>query len=352
LVRRLLDWSAGVARPRRTCIIRTYGRGARIRREEDVMTRITRILVPSDFSVTSDTALGYARRLAEQFEASLHLVHAFEDPFTTAAFASELYATVPLPFRQQLLDEARRRLEDRLPRADRIRFDGTAEVVTGSTAKAITEYAASISADLIVIGTHGRGGVTHLLLGSVAERVVRTAPCPVLTIRQEPAAAIKRILVPTDFSETSDEALRYAVTMAGRIGATVQLLHVLDDPLVAEGLAAEAYIVEAPTLRTGMLREAQARLAQRSDAGDPAVRIDSEVLFGHGAKTIAEYAVARGVELIVMGTHGRTGVAHLLLGSVAERLVRTAPCPVLTVRQTPQARALTELVYDVEHIPA
>jgi nucleotide-binding universal stress UspA family protein len=316
------------------------------------MTRITRILVPTDFSATADAALRYARRLAEQFAASLHLVHAFEDPFTTAAFASEMYATVPLPLRQQLLQEAQSRLDERLPQADRARFAGTAEVATGSTAKTIVEYAASIGADLIVMGTHGRGGVTHLLLGSVAERVVRTAPCPVLTIRHEPAGPIHRILVPTDFSETSDEALRYAVALAAHVGAGVQLLHVLDDPFVAEGLAAEAYIVEAPTLRTGMLRAAQDRLAQRTATADPAVRIESEVLFGQGAKTIAEYAGERGADLIVMGTHGRTGVAHLLLGSVAERLVRIAPCPVLTVRQTPQARAQRELVYDVEHIPA
>lgn len=316
------------------------------------MTGITRILVATDFSATADTALAYARRLAGQFDASLHLVHAFEDPFTTAAFASELFATVPLPLRQQLLQEIQTRLDERLPRADAIRFQGTATIATGPTWKTIGEYAASIGADLIVMGTHGRGGVTHLLLGSVAERVVRTAPCPVVTIRQEPGPATQRILVPTDFSETSDEALRYAVLMAARLGATVQLLHVLDDPLIGGGLSPDAYLVEAPTLRTGMLRTAQQRVAERTVADDPAVRIESEVLFGHGAKTIAEYAAERGVDMIVMGTHGRTGVAHLLLGSVAERLVRTAPCPVLTVRQARQTQGRTELVYDVGHIPA
>jgi len=166
-------------------------------------------------------------------------------------------------------------------------------------------------------------------------------------------AHITRILVPTDFSAPADEALDYAVWLAGRLGAHVQLLHVLDDPFVTQGLAAEAFIVEAPVLRTGLLRHAQERLAHRTAAAKGAdVRIDSEVLFGNGAKTIAEYAADRGVDLIVMGTHGRTGMAHLLLGSVAERLVRTAPCPVLTVRERPQPRAVTELTYDVEHIPA
>lgn len=165
-------------------------------------------------------------------------------------------------------------------------------------------------------------------------------------------AHITRILVPTDFSACADDALDYAVWLAGQLGAHVQLLHVLDDPFVAGGMAAEAFIAEAPTLRTGLLRQAQERLAHRKAAAGTNVAIDTEVLFGNGAKTIAEYAEDRGADLIVMGTHGRTGVAHLLLGSVAERLVRTAPCPVLTVREKPRPRAATELTYDVEHLPA
>ena len=163
---------------------------------------------------------------------------------------------------------------------------------------------------------------------------------------------ITRILVPTDFSATADAALDYAYVLAERFGASLELLHVLDDPFVVDGMAAEAYISEAPALRTAMLQDAKERLRHRAAPRETIPRIETEVLFGHGARTIAEYAAERGIDLIVMGTHGRTGFAHLLLGSVAERLVRTSPCPVLTVRQ-PEARAhRTELVYDVEHLPA
>ena len=164
---------------------------------------------------------------------------------------------------------------------------------------------------------------------------------------------ITRILVPTDFSATADAALEYAFVLAERFGASIQLLHVLDDPFVADGMAAEAYISEAPALRTAMLHDAREKLRHRAAPRERRVSsIDTEVLFGHGARTIAEYAVERGVDLIVMGTHGRTGFAHLLLGSVAERLVRTAPCPVLTVRHPAERAARAELVYDVEHLPA
>jgi nucleotide-binding universal stress UspA family protein len=316
------------------------------------MTGITRILVPTDFSATSDAALAYARRLATWFGARIHLVHAFEDPFTRAAFTPEVYAPLPASMRDEMIRNVRQQLVERLA-AETPPVEGTSEVVTGTTAESIVDYARLIEADLIVLGTHGRGGMAHLLLGSVAERVVRTAPCPVLAVRAAPgSAAVRQILVPTDFSANSDEALEYGVMLAERVGATLQLLHVLDDPFVAEGLAAEAYIAEAPAMRTAMLQNARERLAHRTAPSRPGVTIAGEVLFGHGAKTIAEYAEARGIDLIVMGTHGRTGVAHLLIGSVAERLVRSARCPVLTVRQRRAKPESAPLEYDIEHLPA
>jgi nucleotide-binding universal stress UspA family protein len=321
--------------------------------QEPVMTHISRLVVPTDFSTTSDAALAYAKTVAEQFGASLHLVHAFDDPFTTAAFATEAYAPVPLSLRENLLRDAERRLAERLPLDERTRFNGTVEIVSGIPATAIVNYAGSLGADLIVMGTHGRGGMAHLLLGSVAERVVRTALCPVLTIREARQRTVQQILVPTDFSQTSDAALDYAYLLAERFGASLQLLHVVDDPFITEGLTPEAYIAEAPTVRTALLRNAQARLAHRVvPSHAAALRIDREVLFGNGARTIAEYAAARGVDLIVMGTHGRSGVAHFVIGSVAERLVRTAPCPVLTVRHVAAHQHYSELVYAVDHLPA
>src|SRR5688572_20449843 len=164
---------------------------------------------------------------------------------------------------------------------------------------------------------------------------------------------ITRILVPTDFSTTADAALEYAFVLADRFGASLQLLHVLADPFMADGMAAETYVLDVPALRDAMLQDARERLAHRAAPREKTTtRIETEVLFGHGARTIAEYAAERGADLIVMGTHGRTGVAHLLLGSIAERLVRTAPCPVLTVRHPRQRKERKELAYDVDHLPA
>ncbi|HTM02089.1 MAG TPA: universal stress protein [Vicinamibacterales bacterium] len=151
---------------------------------------ITRVLVPTDFSETSDAALDFARVIAETFGASLHLVHVFEDPFVAGAFA-ESYAALPPDMRTALIEDATTRLHQRLPECDRNRFHATTEVVSGISASAIVEYARNHKIDLIVMGTHGRTGVAHVLMGSVAERVVRTATCPVLTVHAEQPVAVR-----------------------------------------------------------------------------------------------------------------------------------------------------------------
>ena len=139
---------------------------------------------------------------------------------------------------------------------------------------------------------------------------------------------ITRILVPTDFSRPSEQALAYARSLAQRFGASLHLLHVVNRPLLAEGLAAEAFIDES----SDMVEVAQQRL--RKQAPDAA---SANAVFGYAAKSIVQHASQLGVDLIVMGSHGRTGIAHILLGSVAEAVVRTAPCPVLTVRDPVKA---------------
>jgi nucleotide-binding universal stress UspA family protein len=148
------------------------------------MTRnITRILVPTDFSDQAQGALACARTMAERFGASLHLLHVLEDPYATSAYATEVYGYLPPGLKESWQKNAEGRLATLLP-ASQVH---TSSVIFGSPAKAIVEYADANAFDLIVMGTHGRSGVVHLLLGSVAERVVRTAQCPVLTVREAAA---------------------------------------------------------------------------------------------------------------------------------------------------------------------
>jgi nucleotide-binding universal stress UspA family protein len=147
---------------------------------------------------------------------------------------------------------------------------------------------------------------------------------------------IDRILVPTDFSTTADAALDYARVLAARFGAELRLLHVLEDQYLGGSFAGEVYIPEPSNLRAALTKEAEALLAKRvAPLRRESLQVDAAVVVGRSFRAIVDHADEYGADLIVMGTHGRTGIPHLLLGSVAERIVRTATCPVLTVRETP-----------------
>jgi nucleotide-binding universal stress UspA family protein len=149
----------------------------------------TRILVPTDFSEPSDAALDYARAMAAKFGSTLQLLHVVEAPFVSGPFASEVYVSEMPAVQMELFEDAKARLGHRLTPSDRARLHATSEIICGGSARSIIDYAAERGIDLIVMGTHGRSGMAHLLMGSVAEKVVRGAPCPVLTVRTAPAAA-------------------------------------------------------------------------------------------------------------------------------------------------------------------
>jgi nucleotide-binding universal stress UspA family protein len=146
------------------------------------MIALRRVLVPTDFGGPSSTALLYGRALCDAFGAALHVLHVVEDPFVVGAAVHGYLAAVP-DLRERALTEGQRRLDEAVPEEER-RAAGLETVVRmGRPCEEILRYAGDKDVDLVVMGTHGRTGVAHLLLGSVAERVVRTAPCPVLTVR-------------------------------------------------------------------------------------------------------------------------------------------------------------------------
>ena len=145
-----------------------------------------RIIVGVDFNEPSLAALEYARRLARRLDGSISVLHVLQP------VANEVYA-----YSAEIVDSWERAAYDRLlelfPAAERAEFDGRAEVRVGTPVEAILSFAEEQNAELIVLGTHGRGPIKHLFLGTVAERVVRLAPCPVLTVGQPAAAALKTL---------------------------------------------------------------------------------------------------------------------------------------------------------------
>jgi nucleotide-binding universal stress UspA family protein len=147
------------------------------------MIAIKNLLVATDFGPASETALRYGRALAAQFGARLHLFHATEN-IHLAASSAYGYTSLPFQVQQEIESAARKQTEALLTEADRQGLGAIAVTVTSnSPAVAIVQYARNNHIDLVLLGTHGRGALSHLFMGSVAERVVRTAPCPVLTVR-------------------------------------------------------------------------------------------------------------------------------------------------------------------------
>ena len=159
----------------------------------------TRILVPTDFSPPSHAALEYARLLAAKFGASLHLLHVVDDPTASSAYVADGYAPDSDELREKLLGEARQRLASLLTHAERDSCETTTEAIIGVPATTIADYAGCARTSLIVMGTHGGTGLAHLLMGSVAEQVVRTAQCPVLTVRYLPGTDFAAVATTVEF---------------------------------------------------------------------------------------------------------------------------------------------------------
>ena len=151
---------------------------------------------------------------------------------------------------------------------------------------------------------------------------------------------ITNILVPVDFSPHAEHAFTYATTLAERFGARLALLYVVDDSFVTGGWSSEIYVPNVPELMENLIADADRRLATlKASAAALGLTAETAVIRGRPAPAIVEHAKNGAFDLIVMGTHGRTGVSHVVMGSVAERVLRKAPCPVLTVRGTEAVEA-------------
>ena len=151
---------------------------------------------------------------------------------------------------------------------------------------------------------------------------------------------ITNILVPVDFSPHAERAFSFAATLAQRFGAKLSLLHVVEDPFLTGAWNNEIYVPNVVELLENLIADAGKRLeAFQKEAEGLCLVADTTVTKGRPAHAIVEFAKEGGFDLIVMGTHGRTGVSHIVMGSVAEGVLRRAPCPVLTVRATAGERA-------------
>jgi nucleotide-binding universal stress UspA family protein len=299
------------------------------------MPAIRRILCPLDFSLFSRHALGQGIALAREFGAEIAAFHVF----SLAPVVEVLPASAAMVIDPLTLSASRRAALAAELREFTYEVDAGGVVIQvgveeGDPVDAIVTRAADWPADLIVMGTHGRTGFGRLLLGSVAERVLRRATCPVLTVPRQvesPARALTfgRLLCAVDFSAASLHALEYAAELAAPDGPGLCVLNVVE----LFGATRDLATLDTPDFRVELVRTARAQLAATVP---PAVRgkcpLAEIVATGRPCEEIVRAAAEEECDAIVLGIRGRSRTDLLLLGSTTQHVVRQAQCPVLTVR--------------------
>jgi nucleotide-binding universal stress UspA family protein len=298
------------------------------------MLKINKILYATDFSECAKHVLPHALYLMKKYDAELHMLHAIvlhpEDPHNPAYYFSdedELY--------QRLKDNAYERMKSEIEyyNSDFFRIIKVQERGI-APAPVILEYADKKEIDLIVLGSSGHRGYDRSFLGNVSEEVVRLAICPVLTIH-EPQKNLNiesknYILVPLDFSVHSKTALEYAKKIAPIYNAQLQLLHVVEESSHPPHYASVKSSVSEfiPDIKNNSEKIMREFL---SEVKGPDADAKLLVIEGRAAHDIVKFANDQKINMIILATHGLTGIEHLHLGSVSEKVVRMANCPVLTV---------------------
>ena len=311
------------------------------------MRTVNRILVPTDFSNCSNDALLQAVALAKVHDARLDVLHVLadvDDPLRVESYG-EQQEDVTLDVLRAEADTQMHAVLSSLP-VDTVAVRRVQAV--GDPCEAILNHAEAETIDLIVLGTHGRKGVSRWVLGSVAEMVVRKAACSVLVVRQkrQRTTDLRRIGVAIDLSEQSRPVLEQAIGLARENGARLDVLHVIEPFAVPVSLTGIATLSDLVPDIEDKIRE---RIHWMMDAAvKTPFPYELVIQEGHPVHVLTEYAENNRLDLIVMGTHGNTGLTRFLLGSVAERVLRYAPCPVFiaktreTEAEEPLAHPATE----------
>jgi nucleotide-binding universal stress UspA family protein len=303
------------------------------------MITITRILCPVDFSEISHHALQYATTLARWYGAGVTVVYVHPVTAPSWAVGSAVGAAALEPARLPPPDRGAFEAELQRFAANARTTDVPVEflVEEGHIAPQVVQAAQSGKAHMIVLGTHGRSGVARLLLGSVTEQLLHTAPCPVLSVPPrtptagDAARLFEHILVATDFSDAATAGVAYALSLAQEANSRLTVLHVVEPPAATEE---DEWLTRAgDSILERMKAGARTQLAQVVPAAARDwCRVTERLEVGRSYREILRVASEEHAGLVVLGAHGHAVLERMFFGSTAHHVVRRAPCPVLTVR--------------------
>lgn len=285
------------------------------------------VLIPTDGSECARAGARHGVRIARGFDATVRVVHVVDtggfSPLSTAHATAE---------RDRQRAAGKEMTDDVAQLSNDLGVDVTTELIEGTPSKALQEYVTDSETDFVAMGTRGRSNIERHLLGSVTERIVRTAPVPVLTVRTEndrlttAEQGYTDILLPTRGGDGSELAVDHAVSIAARFDATLHVIYVVD--IRSQAAKHGTYELE------DLVDELRAVVTDAVTDKAEKVGVDSRAVIQQGTphSAIQRYVGNHGIDLIVMGTHGHGQIEQFLLGSITERTIRTADVPVVTVR--------------------
>jgi len=297
------------------------------------MISFKKILVPVDFSEPSKKAVTYGLTLANRFNASLIITHIVpESSALTYAFPTET-----LNIEKEQCDKAQQAIRSLVPPEYAAKLNIRTIVKIGAIEQELLGVAKDEAVDLVVMGTHGRRYLGRWFLGSVTEHILRKVPVPVLTVSHVETeeheigpVSLKRILYATDLSESSNAGLKYAIELARGDGAQLTVIHIVDyEDHVLWGPALIANLENERAKLTEEMRKKLEDLVTREKP--PGMQIETLVVEGKPFRKIVEIAESRGINIIVLNLQSKSVFERALLGSTAERVVRLARTPVLSV---------------------
>jgi nucleotide-binding universal stress UspA family protein len=305
------------------------------------MVSIRRILCPVDFSDHSRRALDYALAIATWYDSVVTVLHV--SPLMPVAAYAPMSGMPPYVALTPDARQALMRSMKEFTAGGHASVPIELEMAEGHAAAVIVDRAGEITADLLVLGTHGRSGFDRWVLGSVTEKVLRKAPCPLLTVPTHvgvaaaETAGFRRIVCAVDFSDCSMHALDYAISLAEEARASLTVVHVIELPPDVPREVHETVMFGPRNQREYIALAEEAGRAQLTDAVPDRVRaavnVDTVLAAGKPYREILRVAADHSADLIVAGVHGRGAIDRMLFGSTTQHLVRQASCPVLTIRR-------------------